>query len=391
MEPTRIVKTDKNELIHHLIGQAANSNTAEIRQLKGEQRKILLKIINNTDNVFSNYEMGKDKKLDDHLYSIKITLEGKLPRRSESKGANFMRALKNWLGRRTSTNKLHQALNDPQATYRKYLALDSQKYQARDFQTLLPKEFFTPEIIQKLEELPEETKKLIATLMSEYLTLSHKNILATTPLADPIYTPLMDAFIKLSFHIGDESSPVDKNLKPLLLALTNYVIPINSQRPFLAIFDPKVGQGMRLEATQAFHKESHPVGSLERKWAEEGFIEPFRGLNLWEKFSLTSQGDDQFVLTLESRVNDQGNEKGRIANISLDLRPFRPSGEVPLTDKEKQKLLKFLSRDTPYPRDYETRTSFTRLSSDQKKLLMNTHTALCHEVTDSLMHLYHRS
>lgn len=391
MDPgkTSSLPTRANLFIHQVVIQAAKSaSTGTIQQLSATQREILLKIINNTDNVFTNYELGLNTELDRHLKEIDIVLKGGSTPREEGIGANFMRAVKSGVGKRASSETVNRALLDPNAVYRKHIYLD--------FESLLPEELFTPEIRKQLHELPDRTKELINNLMGQYLDLAKKQIPATTPLTDPVYTPFLQAWTELQseYPVSEKKpKPEEEMLKGFLLYINSSMIP-NSQRPHLGFSKELKGQHDRLEKNLDYHMIHTTAGSLERMWTEEGFVQPARGLNLWEKFTIIPEKEDQFTFQLESRSNVGGKEKSRTREIKLDLRPYRPDPLTPLTEKQRTELLHFLSYDSILTlarvKEMGYFDELTFLSPEQQKSLLDFHNDFCNLVVESLAYLYQR-
>lgn len=378
------VINSRNSFIHQVTTQALN-NLSKIPQLSDEQRNVLLAIINNTDNIVTNYEIGKNTELDKHLNAITIRLGG-VEKREEGLGANFMRGLKTTFGSRIGSEELKANLLNPEAAYRRHLLLD-------------PHQILTQEICPSsvpFESLPSDIQEVFNQLLWTHIELKEKKLPPSISPGDPQLRSFMEAFLSLQ----SSEAKIPRDMRQFLISLSNYIFCLhipNSQRPFL-VFVIKHAQLERLHNTSLDLIEktrNDPNQALQHQWALDGFITPFTDLNLWEKTTLHSHAPDRYVMNIATRVEGRIPSPEKTVDIPFSLTPFRTNPDSPLTSEQTRKLFEFLKRDSLYENTEESLKQLKRdldsldfLTDTQKNLLVETHEKLYHAILSALIDTY---
>lgn len=264
------------------------------------------------------------------------------------------------------------------------------------FEYILPAPFLEQSQIQAL---PETTKRAINDLAWAHRNLQAKQLPPATPLDHPAYQEFNVAIT--NFEVELEQLPAE--MHQALKGAGDYlraIDQINAQRPFLVFSDNDPGQRSRevnaqrrdLEATR-----DNPELAKEHSWAQEGFVRPIIGFNLWVKDTLqpTPGKTDHLTLKMESRVNMHGSntaEEAKVREFDIDLTPFRTSPDTPLTERELYNLRSVLSIDTVYSEESWNKKLplISALSPEQKGALRELHDGIVKKVSGSLQELYKR-
>lgn len=270
------------------------------------------------------------------------------------------------------------------------------------FEHILPVPFLEKFPVTQLQALPEEVKKAINDFAWAHRNLQAKQVPSNVPLDHPVYAEFLETMNNCIMEIH-ELSEHNPEIAQVLDNIVKYLDAIdrkNTQRPFLVFSNNDPGQRTRevnakirdLEATR-----DNPELAKEHNWAQEGFVRPIVGFNLWVKDTLqpTPGKIDHLTMKMESRVNMHGSktaEEAKAREFDIDLTPFRTSPDTPLTERELSNLRVVLSKDTVYSDESwnEKLPLLNALSPGQKDALRELHDQVVKKVSESLQELYNR-
>lgn len=261
------------------------------------------------------------------------------------------------------------------------------------FMDAIPPHLLTEELSKKISQLkvPPEIEIKIDQSARGYLEAKRTG-------NPEFYT---DTYVNL---LGGETANLPQEQAELIRTLADTFLSLvypNTQRPSLVfIQDPADGQVVRQNnrILDAIKATEHQL--LEHQWALEGFVQSIPGMNLWEKTSLLQIGQENYVLQITTKLNPYGNDKiemERSVQIPIDLTPFRQAADAPLSAEQKQKLLSFFKKDSPYDataHKIELKKIFKEelnfLTPKQQMILIDRQVQLCAQIAKGILHAYER-
>lgn len=337
MEP---IVNKSNDLMHTVMTQAVKSaNSPVIQQLSSEQRDTIMKIIKNTDNIITNYEQGKDEKLDTNLISINFTLGGSGTKREESTGLNILRGIKNKVGSRHSSSEIKEGILSDKASYRDHIYLDP--YQ------LLPSKILDPRI--NFKDLPHDTQKLLNNLLFAHVDLSNKNVPLNTSMTDPVFFPFLQAHLELQQHL----EVLDPKIANYLKSINDYLFQQFDQKHVSLDFSTAI-PSIFLNKKQQVKVEELKKLPDETKHLINKLLEEHYSLKRKNIPPETDLGDPVFVPLYEAEKNlmenmdlllpkDTNEFITKLINILRSLRA--PNSQRPFLVFEKNKANAEVTRD----------------------------------------------